>query len=326
LDAHTDNTTIGLLLIINRLSQSERPLGRETIVPFAELKLPQVAQRYDALTDGLLENHLIEGSADSFELTSAGRQAIEQAAQLHSLHALFYDEYYQAVIHSQAHALFCERAYGLNLCQHGMADMEQIRTALDELQVRAGMTLLDFGCGDGRIAEYISDTTQTAVTGVDIASRAIELAQERTQAKRDRLHFYWADVERQQGTFPPDKFDRILAVDSIFFVRDQQAVTQLLVDHLAPDGRMGLFYLCPAVTTADETTLAMALKNLSVRYHVIDLSAQNKAHWVNKKRVLLELEAQFRAEGNDFLFKNRLAECEGLEEFQRYFYLVSTNQ
>jgi hypothetical protein len=220
MNALADKALTGLLLIINRLSQADRPLGRETITPFAELKLPQVAQRYEALVGGLLGNHLIEGNADSFELTPAGRQAVEQTAQQQSLHALFYDDYYQAVEHSPAHALFCERVYGRNLCQHGMADMEQIQIALDELQVHTGMTLLDFGCGDGRIAEYISDTTRTVVTGVDIASGAIELAQTRTQAKRERLHFYLADVERQQGTFPPGQFDRILAIDSIYFVRD----------------------------------------------------------------------------------------------------------
>jgi 2-polyprenyl-3-methyl-5-hydroxy-6-metoxy-1,4-benzoquinol methylase len=319
----TNNTTIGLLLLINRLVQSDRPLGRETIVPFAEMKLPQVAKQYNALVLGLLADHFIQGNAEAFELTPAGRQAVEQAVQQRSLSALFYDEYYQAVRHSQAHALFCERAYGRNLCQHGIADMEQVQIALDELQVRADMTLLDFGCGDGRIAEYIAETTQIEVTGVDIARRAIELAKERTQAKRERLHFCWADIDRQQGTFPPDKFDRILAIDSIFFIRDQQAVTQLLLDHLAPDGRMGLFYLCSTGTAADETPLATALKNLGLPYHVIDLSAQNKAHWINKKRVLLELEAQFSAEGNDFLFKNRLAECDGLENFQRYLYIVA---
>ena len=322
----TDDSTIGLLLIINRLSQSDRALGRETIVPFAELKLPQVARRYETLISDLLANHFIEGSADSFELTPAGRRAVEQAAQQQSLHALFYDEYYQAVIHSQAHALFCERVYGLNLCQHGMADMQQIQIALDDLQIRAGMTVLDFGCGDGRIAEYISDTVQVEATGVDIASRAIELAQERTQAKRERLHFYWTDVERRQGTFPSSKFDRILAIDRIFFVHDQQAVTQLLLDHLAPHGRIGLFTISPASTAADETTLATALKNIGASYRAIDLSTQNKAHWINKKRVLLETQAQFSAEGNEFLFKNRLAECDGLEDFQRYLYVVSAIQ
>jgi cyclopropane fatty-acyl-phospholipid synthase-like methyltransferase len=317
-----DKLLSGLLLLIDRVHQAGRPLGRETLIPVAEIKLPRVADHYDALVGSLLGDRFIQGNADAFELTPDGLHAITTASQQYSLHALFYDEYYQAAERSQAHALFCEQAYGKNLCQHGMADMAQLQIALDKLQVRAGMTLLDFGCGDGRIAEYISDTTHAAVTGVDIASRAIELAQMRTLAKREWLHFYWADVERQRGSFPPDRFDRILAIDSIFFVRDQQAVTQVLLDHLAPGGRLGLFYLCPTETAADETNLAVAMKNLNVPYHVIDLSAQNKVYWINKKRVLLELEAQFNAEDNEFLFKNRIAECDGLEDFQRYLYVV----
>ena len=89
---------------------------------------------------------------------------------------------------------------------------------------------------------------------------------------------------------------------------------------------IGLFYLCPTGTTTDETTLVTALKNLNAPYHVIDLLAQNKVHWIAEKRVLLELEAQFYAEGNEFLFKNRLAECDGLEDFQRYLYIVAAGR
>jgi SAM-dependent methyltransferase len=318
-----DRHVIGLLLLAGRLVESGRPLGRQTLVPLAELKLPGVATNYDALVLALLEQELVEGDAESFSLTPDGVNLVRGAREQHSLTAWFYDEYYQAVLHSKAHSLFCERVYGKDLCQHGVADMAQIGTLLSELRVEAGMALLDFGCGDGRIAEYISDTTQALVTGVDIARRAIELAQMRTQAKRDRLCFYWADVERNRGTWPPGRFDRIVAIDSLFFARDQRAVTQALLGSLAPGGELGVFYHCPGHVFAGETALAGALQDLGASFRVLDLSTQNAQHWRRKKQVLLELEPLFRQEGNTFLFKNRLAECEGLEQFHRYLYLVT---
>jgi hypothetical protein len=58
-----------------------------------------------------------------------------EAAEEHSLHARFYDAYYQAVLHSPAHALFCERVYGKDLAQHGIADMDQIALLLRELDL-----------------------------------------------------------------------------------------------------------------------------------------------------------------------------------------------
>ena len=315
---------IGLLLLIYRLHLTRRPLGRDTIVPFAEMKLPGVARDYDGLICALQERALIQGDSEAFSLTPDGQSLVDRVSQQYSLHAWFYDEYYQAVLHSRAHALFCERVYGKNLCQHGAADMEQLHTLLDELEVESPMSILDFGCGDGRISEYISDISQTFVSGVDIAGRAIELAQERTQGKHERLHFYWADIGTDHGVFPLEAFDRIIAIDSLFFARDQRVVLEALLGYLRPNGRMGVFYLCPGDISSEQTVLGEALKELvGVSYYVRDLSVQNAQHWRKKKQVLLELESMFYEEGNEFLFKNRMAECNGLEHFHRYLFIIN---
>ena len=225
-DATLTKGEIGLLLLIERLHEARRPLGCQTIVPLAELKLPNIAREYAQLVQALQVRGLLQGNPEAFSLTEEGESTLHSLSRQHSLHAWFYDEYYQAILHSPAHALFCERAYGKDLGQHGMADMAQLGVLLAELDIQPSMSLLDFGCGDGRISEYIADVTQAVVSGVDIAQRAVELAQERTQAKRDRLHFYWADLEGRQGTWPPGQFDRVIAIDSLFFAQDQSAVTQ----------------------------------------------------------------------------------------------------
>jgi cyclopropane fatty-acyl-phospholipid synthase-like methyltransferase len=246
-------------------------------------------------------------------------------SQRQSLNAWFYNEYYQAILHSQAHSLFCERVYGKDLGQHGMADMGQLQVMLSELQVKPGMALLDFGCGDGQISEHIAEITQTCVTGVDFAELAIKLAQDRTRNKRDRVQFEWVDLEKKPGSFPPVNFDCILAIDSVFFAQDQNAVTQQLLNHLKPGGIMGVFYICPPHVWAPETTFAKALDGLGVSYRVRDFSIQNTQHWKKKKQTLLELEPMFMEEGNAFLLKNRLAECDGLANFHRYLYIVTNS-
>jgi hypothetical protein len=38
----------------------------------------------------------------------------------------FYNDFYPRAEQSKAHRTLCERVYGKNLCQHGMADMNQI--------------------------------------------------------------------------------------------------------------------------------------------------------------------------------------------------------
>lgn len=322
MDATLTKDEIGLLLLIQRLHQAHQLLGRETIVPLAEIKLPGIATVYAQLVWTLRSRALLQGNPERFSLTPEGENILDSLSRQYSLHAWFYNEYYSAIEHSQAHALFCERAYGKNLGQHGMADMAQLDILLTELDIQPSMSLLDFGCGDGRISEYISDVTQAVVSGVDIAEKAIELAQQRTQAKRERLHFYWVDLERKQGTWPLGRFDRVIAIDSVFFARDQHAVIQILLDTLKPDGKMGVFYLCPGDVAAGQTSLEDALQALRAPHEVHDLSVPSIQHCKRKKQALLELEAMFHQEGNEFLFKNRLADCEGPDKFHRYLFII----
>lgn len=321
----TDTNIIGLFLLINRLLLSGQTLGRPSIVPLAEIKVPQVVQNYDTLIKKLINEKLIQGDSESFVLCPAGFDIVRETAQKHSLHTAFYNEYYQAILRSQAHHLFCERVYGKDLGQHGMADLEQISALLSELEIEKDMALLDFGCGDGQISEYIADLTQTKVTGVDISNQAIRLAQQRTRNKGDRTTFYLADLEGKLGTFSNNSFDRIVAIDSLFFVSNMQLVTERLLHRLKRNGKMGVFYICPAHIEANETPLAKALTDLGKTYLARDFSAQNTQHWRRKKQVLLELESLFKAEGNEFLFKNRLAECDGLDSFHRYLYIATTD-
>lgn len=313
---------IGLLLLIHRLQLRGRMFGSETLVPAAEVKLPRIARAYNDLVGSLLHKGLIEGDADYFELTPNGQGLLDNLSRVHSLHAWFYNEYYQTVQKSKAHSLFCERAYGKDLAQHGMANMQQLDRMLAELEIEPSMSVLDFGCGDGRISEHIADVTQARVVGTDIAKRAIEIAQQRTAHKADRVGFCWADIEHGQGDIPQGPFDRVIAIDSFFFVNDQRRMFDLLYNYLGPDGRLAIFDICPPDTYADETELGCLLEELKLSYCVLDLSAENTRHWQLKKQVLLDLESRFYAEGNDFLYKNRITECYGMEAYHRYLYIV----
>ena len=72
--------------------------------------------------------------------------------------------------------------------------------------------------------------------------------------------------------------------------------------------------------------LAQALHAPGVRCAAHDLPAQRREHWRLKKAALEELAPRFQAEGSDFLLKNRLADCEGMERYSRYLYLAHPAQ
>src|SRR5512144_3000981 len=104
-------------------------------------------------------------------------------------------DFYARAPHSPAHAAFCRRVYGRDLCQTGLADMAQLRRMLPATDLPHGQRALDLGCGLGLITEYLSDTTQAYVAGLDDVPVAIKVAQERTRAKQPRLAFRLADFE-----------------------------------------------------------------------------------------------------------------------------------
>ena len=86
----------------------------------------------------------------------------------------FYERFYRAVAGSPAHATFCERVFGRNLCQHGFADMAQLDALIAAVQLQPGQAGLDLGCGNGMIAEYIADRTGASMTGLDFIPQAIQ--------------------------------------------------------------------------------------------------------------------------------------------------------
>ena len=113
----------------------------------------------------------------------------------------FYTRFYAAVTDSVANAAYCERVYGRNLCQHGFADLAHLDHLIEVSGISVDSSILDLGCGNGMISEYISDQTGAHVTGIDFIARAIQDARQRTVDKRERLDFHMMDFLHLD--FPP---------------------------------------------------------------------------------------------------------------------------
>ncbi|MCB0061936.1 MAG: methyltransferase domain-containing protein [Caldilineaceae bacterium] len=251
----------------------------------------------------------------------------------------FYERFYAVVNQSQAHAHFCERAFGRNLCQHGFADMGQLDALLAALQPTPQHHLLDLGCGNGLIAEYISDVTGAHVTGLDYISAAIEQAQARTAAKADRLSFQVGELNALD--LPAATYDAILAIDTIYFSNDYAATIRQLVAALRPGGRLAFYYAYgiepgmtveafrPETLAPARTPLAEALQANGLTFTTTDFTNEEYRLAQLRKAVLTELEPAFAAEEILFLFESRMGEAQGIshaiEQGLHRRYLVITD-
>jgi ubiquinone/menaquinone biosynthesis C-methylase UbiE len=236
----------------------------------------------------------------------------------------FYIAFYTAVEHSQAHHIFCERVFGKDLAQHGFTNLEQLELLMQVTQLGPAQRALDLGCGNGLIAEYLSDRTGAHITGLDYIPQAIDQAQQRTAAKSDRLTFFVGDIN--QLDLPKSVFDVVISIDTMYFSKDYAVTLRELKAALRPAGQMVIFYsygrepwvpieqFAKETLPPDMTPLAEALRENDLNFCTRDLTHQEYQLAKLRKEVLLELKSQFEAEATLFIYENRLGDAEGVRQ------------
>jgi ubiquinone/menaquinone biosynthesis C-methylase UbiE len=251
----------------------------------------------------------------------------------------FYDQFYRATATSEAHRLFCTRVFGLDLCQHGFADVTQLNALIAAAEINPGQRVLDLGCGSGMIAEYLADRSGAHVTGLDYVPDAIHQARERTRSKAGRLTFIVGDINALN--LPESTYDVIVSIDTIYFSEDYAATLSALKSALRRGGRLAVLYShgrepWVPVDEFDATTLAAARTPLGAAltaggfaYVAADFTASEHRLAVLRQEVLADLHEQFAAEGNLFVYENRLGDANGIrqaceEGLQRRYLYVAT--
>jgi SAM-dependent methyltransferase len=279
---------------------------------------------WDETLAGLVDQGLLAHQEKGYILTGQGRERAVQLSHVHPPMWFWYDAFYKATRTSMAYATLCERTFARNLTQHGFADMVQLGKLLEVTALGAQNRVLDLGCGSGAMAEYISDVTGAHVTGVDYIPEAIRQARERTADKRHRLAFrvgYLGALD-----LPLHGYDTLISIDTLYFTDDLEGTIERLRALLVPGGQMGIFYshgVSPGTPIetfsrdtlpADNTPLARALRANALQFRAWDYTAADYRHAQLKEQVTEELRAEFEAEGNLFLYRNRHGEAQGVKK------------
>ncbi len=266
--------------------------------------------------ESLSARGFLQEQAGSYALTAAGAEIARQERLDHPPIWYWYREYYTITAKSQVYARFCEELYGRNLCQTDFSDMSQIELLFDVARIQPGDRVLDLGCGSGLFAEYLSDRTGAKVWGVDYVPEAVQQAQQRTIAKRDRLAFQVGNFDHLD--FPAGSFDLLISIDTLYMPNDLPATLKVLDRMLKANGKMLVFYLTilfdpnkPRDTLQPEhTDLAIALGKAGLPYRTWDLN-EPTFHLMRKKHQLAKaMRADFEAEGTLFLYDHLMAESD----------------
>jgi cyclopropane fatty-acyl-phospholipid synthase-like methyltransferase len=267
---------------------------------------------------------LLQGKDGEWILTQTGKEIADELRILRPPTYYWYRDFYAAVENSRAFDDYSKRVFGANFGQHGFSDVKQIQVILDLLKLNKFSKVLDIGCGNGKMAEFISDMTHASVTGIDYIQEAIEQATKRTQNKRNRLNFVVANLEFLD--FTPESFDAIVSVDTIFFGRSMEGTITSLNQILKAGGRMAVFN---GNYQQGNFLTALAANNLT--YQVYDFGQEQVKHMLLKNKVAKEMEQAFKAEGNTFVWENLMSESfadlnfpeqPGYNPKTRYLYII----
>ncbi|MFX0114430.1 MAG: class I SAM-dependent methyltransferase [Candidatus Hodarchaeota archaeon] len=284
------------------------------------------------LLELLVQKKLLLFNEETYALTDAGR--IIGKSVLTKWSSEFFDDILVRSAESEAHALFCERVFGKNLCQFNVMDMPQLEAMLKILNLQSTDYVLDLGCGLGKITEYIATRTGARVLGIDFAEKVIHWAQRHTHSLDGNLTFQVGDMN--DLALPSSTFDAIIAIDTLYpwNVADQEVMIRKLKTLLKPTGQMGIFYdqyqgaELPDILKPKNTGIGKALTKNGLPFKTIDFTEHSHDFWRRELAVAQELKEMFEKEGNLDLCEERIRDSkEQIEHFdnhqqRRYFYHV----
>ncbi|MFX1515082.1 MAG: class I SAM-dependent methyltransferase [Promethearchaeota archaeon] len=286
----------------------------------------------DAAINSLVAKNLVVHDGTELKLTKIG---IEIGYKIRSRQMSdWYNSNLLRCAQSKAYGLFCEKVFGKNLCQFNVLDIDQLETLISTLNLNPNDSVLDLGCGLGKVTEYIQMRTGVKITGIDFAEQLIHWAKINT--KEGELDFQVMDIN--DLSFPHSSFTAIYAIDTLYptNVADLKGTIDELKDFLKPNGQLGIFFAQIIeseeqrfLLEPNQTKMAQALETNSFSYSVIDFTKNARDIWEREISIGNELQEMFQREGNLDLCEDRITDGKRCvhridNQLQRRYYYHAT--
>jgi ubiquinone/menaquinone biosynthesis C-methylase UbiE len=135
--------------------------------------------------------------------------------------------------------------------------------SVERLELADGMRVLDLGCGTGNALTRVLAVTGVTAVGVDATSDMLDRAKRKLcdELKSGRLQLVQDDVIGFLKSQPDNSFDRVVTINVLYIIRDQDQLWSELLRVLRPEG------LIVATTSVERKNLPI------IREHVQNASA-----------------------------------------------------
>lgn len=246
-----------------------------------------------------------------------------------------YEYFYKRLEKNKFFSTYCEKVFGIDFSQDGFSDIGQITELLKIADIRPGYKVLDIGCGNGKLAEYISDRTGATVYGFDYSKHAIRSARKRVKCK-ERLVFETGLIGEKE--YPTDCFDVIISVDTMYFAPDMKEFVNQLYGWLKPGGVFLAFYgegpFDKKSSNWNETPLAAAFRSNHITYEGQDFTDRHFELMKRKRQVIGSMREEFMNSNISFYYQASVDQSidpnmpyeEFIKKHDRFLYIARKNR
>lgn len=306
-----------ILTAIHHLISKKNSSDKESVFKLAEKW--KVENPETAVTN-LLGKSLINLTGKEYNLTPEGK-----LLALHIRKKNFkegFDTEFTNDYKSRTYRKFCNEVYGLDLMLFSMIDKEQIEALEKEAEFKRTDKVIDLGCGMGELIEYLADKHGFYGTGADIAKQMIQISNERTNHKKN---ICYKEIDIDNLNELEEKFDKILVVDSLYFVSDIKKAAQNIYNLLENKGKAFIFY---TNNNNSKSYFDDKLNELKIEFRKIDFSENEKLYWKKTIEIAEKYKDEFISESNEALYNGRIREASDFvdKEVYRYLYIIEKNR
>jgi ubiquinone/menaquinone biosynthesis C-methylase UbiE len=164
--------------------------------------------------------------------------------------------------------------YGEDLGQSSWMTVDELERFGEWLELHSGSRLLDVGCGSGRPALHLAETTGATVVGVDVLDEGIAAGTAQAQARRlaEKATFVEADAG-ERLPFEDETFDAVLSIDAMCHLPNRLSVLEEWRRVTRPGARV--LFTDPTIITGPVTGSEIADRS-AIGVYVFSIASMNE--------------------------------------------------
>ena len=207
-----------------------------------------------------------------------------------------YQKFYKMAEKSEVFKTYCKKAFGEDFSQDGFSDINQLDKILSMVDIDDRANVLDVGCGNGKMLEYIHYKTGASIYGFDYSENAINSARKRMGERGDFKVAIIGEAE-----YEDNKFDLITSMDTMYFAPNMTAFVSQIYRWLKSKGSFICGYqegdVMKKTKDYNTTELAKALRENGIKYTVTDYTKETYDMLKYKRAVIKSMKEDFVKEG-----------------------------